>query len=411
MTRKKFMFIVIILLIIAAMAFWIYRNFMGMIARYQAMGQVFGEQQVVPVQAARIERRDLTEYHDFTGTTAAIDSVNIQARVEGYLQDIHFEDGSYVEKGQLLFTIEPADYTAARDQAASRLKAAQAELERARLDFERMQQAVQTNAVSQQDLSRSQAAFQTAEAAVTEAKAALERAELELSYTEIRSPISGRVGRHLVDVGNLVSSGGAEKTLLTTVVDIDPIHVVFYAGERWLQLPFLSELLSASADATVPFMAGLSTEQGYPHTGQIRYIDNTVDPMTGTILVRGLLPNEDRMLLPGMFMRVRVPGDLRKNAILVQEEAIITDLNGKYLLVIGEDNVLQRRSIQLGLSEGTLREITDGLNGDEAYVISGQHKVRAGSQVEPHFGPMPTMPAGDPQASENTNGQPDANKP
>lgn len=408
MTRKKFISIIVILLIIAAMAFWIYRNFMGMIARYQEMGKVFGEQQVVPVQAARIERRDLTEYHDFTGTTVAIDSVNIQARVEGYLQDIHFEDGSYVEKGQLLFTIEPADYIAARDQAASRLKAAQAELERARLDFERMQQAVQTNAVSQQDLSRSQAAFQTAEAAVTEAKAALERAELELSYTEIRSPISGKVGRHLVDVGNLVSSGGAEKTLLTTVVDIDPIHVVFYAGERWLQLPFLNKLLSASADASVPFMAGLSTEQGYPHTGQIGYIDNTVDPMTGTILVRGLLPNENRMLLPGMFMRVRVPGDVRKDAILVQEEAIITDLNGKYLLVIGQDNVLQRRSIQLGLSEGTLREITDGLTGDEAYVISGQHKVRAGSQVEPHFGPMP---AGDPQASENTNGQTDSNKP
>jgi RND family efflux transporter MFP subunit len=207
---------------------------------------MFGPQQVVPVEAARIERRDLTEYHDFTGTTRAVDSVEIRARVEGYLQNIHFEDGSFVDQGQLLFTIEQTDYIAARDQAASRLKAAEAELESARLDFDRMQQAIQTNAVSQQDLSRSQASFRTAEASVTEAKAALDRAELALSYTEIRSPISGKVGRHLVDVGNLVSSGGTEKTLLTTVVRIEPIHVVFYAGEKWLQKPFLAKMFSAS---------------------------------------------------------------------------------------------------------------------------------------------------------------------
>jgi RND family efflux transporter MFP subunit len=403
MTRKKFIFIVVIILIVAAMAFWIYGNFMRMIARYQVMGQIFGEQQIVPVQAARIERRDLVEYHDFTATTSAVDSVEIRARVEGYLQDIHFEDGSDVEKGQVLFTIEPSDYTAARDQAASRLNAAEAELERAKLDYERIRQAVQANAVSQQELSRSQAAFRTAQAAVTETKAALERAELQLSYTEIRSPISGKAGRHLVDAGNLVSSGGTEKTLLTTVVDIDPIYVIFYASERWLQQPFLNPLLSASPEASVTFMAGLSTEQGYPHEGRIGYIDNRVDPMTGTILVRGVLPNANRTLLPGMFMRVRVPGEVRKNAILVQEEAIITDLNGKFLLVIGEDNVLQRRSIQLGLSRGKMREITQGLTGNEAYVLSGQHKGRAGSQVEPHFGSLPTNPAENPQPSEQGN--------
>lgn len=390
MNRRKAIFLVALLVIVAAMGYWIYGNFTQMIAKYTKMGELYGQGGAVKVVAARCQRQDLTEYHDFTGTTEAVDSIEVRARVEGYLQEIHFVDGSLVEKGQKLFTIEPTIYMARREEAAFRLKAAQAELERARLDFERIQEAVKINAVSRQDLSRSQAAFQTSQAVLAEANSALERAELELSYTQIHSPISGKIGRHLIDAGNLVSSGGMEKSLLTTVVQIEPIYVFFYVNEQLLEKALLKGvLLVDSADASLPFKAGLSAESDYRYEGRIRYIDNRVDPMTGTIYVRGELSNEDRSLLPGMFMRVRVPGQVYENAIMVHEEAIITDLNGKYLLVIGENNILQRRNIKLGMRAGIRRQVTEGLTGDEAYVLSGLTNARHGVTVDPQFGPLP----------------------
>lgn len=382
MSKGKIVFWIVTLLIVAGFTYWVWNHWRGVIAQRQAAAAQQGGGPM-PVQAAHTVRRDVIDYYDFTGTTQAVDAIEVRARVEGYLQEIHFTDGDFVEKGQLLFTIEPASFIAQRDEAAARLKAAQAEEERARLDYERMQEATKTNAVSQQDLSRSEAAYRTAQAAVTEATAALERARLNLSYTEIRSPISGRVGRHLVDAGNLVGAG--ERTLLTTVVQVEPIYVFFYVGEDLLQKPFLRTLLAGGSNSASPLLAGLSGDTGYPYEGQIRYIDNTVDPMTGTIFVRGILPNEGRELLPGMFMRVRVSGDVRKNAVLVRETAIQTDLSGRYVLVIGDNNILERRTIQLGRSEGALRVVTEGLSGEEAYVLSGLHMVRPGMPVQPIF--------------------------
>lgn len=393
MSKGKAIGVLISLLIVAGLVFWVWQNWKGVAARQQAaMAQMAGSGQAMPVQAARCVRQDVTDFYEFTGTTQAVDSAEVRARIIGYLQEIHFADGSLVEKGQLLFTIEPAPYIAHRNEAMARLKAAEAEQERTRLDYERMQEAIKINAVSQQDMSRAEAAYRTADASMAEAKSALERAELELSYTEIRSPISGLAGRHLVDAGNLV--GASERTLLTTVVRVKPIYVFFYAGEQILQKPFLQGLLSGQGGSW-PFMAGLSTDTDYPHEGQIRYIDNTVDSMTGTVFIRGEVPNTNGVLLPGMFMRVRVPGDVRQKAVLIQEKAIITDLNGKYVLVVGDNNILQRRNVQLGMSVGSLKVITDGLTGDEVYVLSGLHMVRPGMPVMPMFGEIPSgAPAG-----------------
>lgn len=334
---------------------------------------------------ARCVIQDVTDAYDFTGTTEAVNTVEIRARVEGYLKGIHFTDGSLVEKGQLLFTIEPEAFKSRRDEAAAHLKAGQAELERARLDLERIEKAILTNAVSQQDLTRVRAAHDTAQASVMGFQAALDKAELDLSYTEIHSPIAGRIGRRLVDVGNLV--GAQDRTVLTTVMQIQPMYVFFHLGEHLLQGDLLQRLQGGDKVEPLRFAVGLPDEKDYPNEGAIQYLDNTVDPMTGTVYVRGELANEGKTLLPGMFVRVRVPTAVRKNAVLIPEKAIQADLGGKYvLLVVGEKNILQRRDVVTGAVVGTLRVINEGLDGSETFIIGGMAMARPGMPITPDTG-------------------------
>jgi RND family efflux transporter MFP subunit len=307
--------------------------------------------------------------------------------VEGYLKGIHFTDGSLVEKGQLLFTIEPEAFKSRRDELAAMLKAGQTEVERARLDLERIEKAVQTNAVSQQELTRARAAFDTAEASVMAHRAALDKAELDLTYTEIHSPIAGRIGRRLVDVGNLVGAG--DRTVLTTVMQTQPIFVYFHLGEHLLKGETLRRLQGGTDVEPLRFAVGLPNENTYPNEGVINYLDNTVDPMTGTVYVRGEVANEALNLLPGMFVRVRVPTGVRKNAVLIPELAISTDLGGKYLLVVGEGNILQRRDIKPGATVGKLRVVNEGLTGDEMFIVGGFAMSRPGAPIVPITGDGP----------------------
>lgn len=404
-TLKTIIVWLIVLMILGGAGYWGYRYWTG---RQAAMAEMMGGGGMgamgaggggpTPMPAATCVRQDVTDALEFTGTTEAVNAVEIRARVEGYLKGIHFIDGSLVEEGQLLFTIEPETYKSRRDEAAAMLKAGRTELERARLDFERIDKAVQTGSVSQQELTRARAAYETAQAQVMGYQAMLEKAELDLSYTEIRSPIAGRIGRRLVDIGNLVGAG--DRTVLTTVMQTQPIYVFFHIGEHLLQGELLSRLQGGAGAAPLGFTVGSPNQDGYPYAGVVNYLDNTVDSRTGTVYVRGELPNAGLELLPGMFVRVRVPVAERKNAVLVPEKAISTDLGGKFLLVVGDGNVLERRDVKLGATIGALRVVTEGLTGEETFIVGGFHMTRPGMQIQPI--PAGQMPPGAPQAAENT---------
>ena len=282
--------------------------------------------------------------------------------------------------------IEQAPYIARRNGADADVKSWEAELARAKSDLERLEQAIRTNAVSQQEVDRARADVQQADASLLGSKAALEQAELDVSYTEVRSPIRGVVSRRLVDIGNLVGSG--ENTLLTTVAQMDPIYVYFDVSER-LILEMLNdqgrtvEQRNTSPEEQVPAFLGLANENGWPHEGRLDYVDNTVDANTGTIQVRGVFPNSKNVLFPGLFARIRVPTLLQEDALLVSERAIGTDLGGKYLLIVGEGDMVELRHVELGRLEDGMRVIGSGLEAGERYIINGLQRARPGLPVSP----------------------------
>jgi RND family efflux transporter MFP subunit len=334
------------------------------------------------VTVAYPEQRDVTNYLEFTGQTRAYEAVEVVARVAGVLEEMHFEPSTVVQEGDLLFVIEPEPYVASRDAADADVKTWEAELVRARADLERLEQAIQTNAVSAQEVDRARADVQQAEANVLGARANLHQAEINLDYTQVRSPITGMVSRNLVDLGNIVGSSG--NTVLTTVMRIEPIYAYFDMSEAYL----LAAL--AERDTTVveppqeaPVYLGLANEEGWPHEGHLDYIDNTVNTSTGTIQIRALFPNENHRLFPGLFARIRLPIGVEENALLVSERAIGTDLGGKYLLIVGDDDVVELRHVEIGALEGDLRVIRSNLQAGERYIINGLQRARPGLPVAP----------------------------
>jgi len=325
--------------------------------------------------------KDVTNYYDFTGNTAAIEFVEIRARVEGFLESIHFKESDIVKNNELLFLIDPSEYIARRDEALADLKAAKAELERAQVDLERVQEAIKTNAVSEREVSTRRAQRDKADAAVKGAQAALIEAEIKLGYTRVSSPITGRTSRKMVDLGNLV--GAEEKTLLTTVVRMDPMYVYFNVSELILLEVLEGKPVKEKRDPDVPFFVGLANQEGHPIEGNLDYIDNIVDPETGTIKVRGVIPNPDQAVLPGMFVRVRTPARKQKDAILVKEIAIGTDIAGKYILIVGKDNIVEQRDVKMGPLFEDMRVIAEGIEPGEEYIIDGLLDARPGKPVTP----------------------------
>ena len=317
----------------------------------------------------------------------AVAYAEIRARVPGLLTEVRFSPSKLVKREEILFVIEREQYLAARDEAVGALRSAEAELARAESDLERVQQAIKTNAVSQSDLDRARADRDQAEAAVISARARLDKAELDLSYTLVRSPVDGRVGRNLVDVGNLVGTTGP--TLLTTVNKLDPIFVYFDSPELLvlkllaLQRPERSEAAEA-ADDVGRVDVSLSNEIDYPHEGRIDFIDNTVDPTTGTIELRAVLENADTVIFPGLFVRIRVWGEVEPNALVIDERAVGSDLGGKYLYVLDSENVVEQRYIELGpLQDDGMIVVERGLEGNERYVVNGLLRARPGFPVAP----------------------------
>jgi len=333
------------------------------------------------VTVARPAERSVTDYAEFTGTTQAVESVEIRARVEGFLQSVHFEAGAVVRKGDLLFVIDPKPFQAALAEAEANLKMAETDLKLAEDKLRRNQSLFARRAISNLELIESQSERDRDAAAIEVAKAQVRKARLNLQYTEVRAPIDGRAGRNLVDVGNLVGAG--EPTLLTTVVKYDPMYVYFSVSERDLLAYQKKRETSKSSEDTDTFEMGLADDSGYPHAGRLDFLENQLDPDTGTILVRGVFPNPDKKVFPGLFARVRVPVDVKEDALLVPEEALGMDQRGRFLLTVNDENVVEYRSVETGALLDGMRVVLQGISASDRVVVNGLQRARPGAKVSP----------------------------
>ena len=336
------------------------------------------------VDVATPIQRPVARYVEATGNTAPIKSVDLVARVQGFLQTIDYTDGTFVKQGTQLFTIEPETYKLKLDQAQAAEAGAQASLRQAEADFKRQAELVQRQAVSQATLDTSTSTRDNAQANLQQAQANTRIAELNYSYTKVSAPFDGIVSAHMVSVGELV--GVASPTQLATIVAMDPIWVNFTVNEQDV-LRIRAEAqrrgLTAADLKQFPIEIGLQTETGYPHEGHLDYVAPTLNTSTGTLAVRGVVPNDKRVLLPGYFVRVRVPFDQDKNALLVPDTALGSDQGGRYLLVANKDNVVEQRKVQTGPADNGLRVIESGLQPDDRVVISGLLRVIPGQKIDP----------------------------
>jgi RND family efflux transporter MFP subunit len=346
------------------------------------------------VTVSRPVEREVTDYADFTARTAAVDSVEVRAHVWGYLDRVNFKEGALVKKGDVLVELDPRPYQALLNQAWAKVAQDEAQLRYDEAEYQRNLRLVRTGAVSRSELDRSAAARGVDIANVAADKAAVASRQLDLEYTKVLAPVSGRVSRYVVTVGNLIQSGDqGGGTLLTTIVSVDPIYAYFDVDEhtalRVRQL--VREGKSDSPrDGGFPVSLGLANEKGHPHRGTINFVDNQVNPRTGTIRLRGVFPNKDQVLLPGLFARVRAPVGRPHKALLVSERALDTDLGRKVLYVVNRNNEVVSRPARLGALHNGLREIVGGLKPGERVVVKGLQQVRPGVTVEPKLVDMPS---------------------
>jgi RND family efflux transporter MFP subunit len=348
--------------------------------------------------------RKVTDYAVFTGRTEAVKSVEIRARVDGYLMRMPFKEGADVKKGDLLFQIDPRPYQAAYDQAAAQVALCKARLTQANADFARTVELGKTpGAISKQDVDRFAALKGEAAAQLAAAEATAASAQLNLEFTNVVSPIDGMVSRYYVTEGNLVQSGQmGGGTLLTKVVSVDPMYVVFYVDEQTLLYArrLIREGKAKSArDSEIPLQLGLSDSDAFPYHGVINFVDNQIDTKTGTLLVRGVFPNKDKIHSPGLMARVRVPIGEPHDALLVTERAIDTDQGQKILYVVNAKNEVMSRPIRMGALHSGLRVIESGINPGDRVIVNGLQRVRPGVVVEPKMAEMP-VPASDPSLAE-----------
>lgn len=326
--------------------------------------------------------QDIRDYEDFTGQTEAVTSIDVRARVTGYLSEVHFEHGAEVQAGDVLFDIDPPYYKAEAARAEGLVAQADARLARLRLDFERSKENLARGVVTQSahDLMTSDLA--EAEGALKTAQATLTIANVNLGYTKVRSPIAGRVSRPFLDPGNLVK---ADDTILTRVVSQDPMWVYFDLDERTMLRLRRTSVEDTVASMTNPqgeVFIGLADEQGHPHRGQLNFEDNRVDPSTGTLRVRGVFENKDRLLSPGLFVRVRVPIGEPYRALLVPESALGTDQGQRFLYVVDDEGTVSYRRVEVGSLHAGLRVVTDGLSPQDRVVVIGLQRVQPGIKVD-----------------------------
>jgi RND family efflux transporter MFP subunit len=337
--------------------------------------------------------REVTDFADFTARTAAVDSVEVRARVWGYLDKVNFQEGALVKKGDVLFEIDPRTYQAAVDQAQALVIQAEAQLRFKESQFRRHEKLVSKAAISREEFEQVQSERDVAAATIGSYKADLRQRQLDLDFTKVLAPISGRISRMLVTEGNLVQSGqNGGGTLLTTLVSVDPIYAYFDVDEhtvlRVRQLIREGKVRSAREVEWLVSL-GLANEEGFPHHGTINFVDNQVNPKTGTLRLRGIFPNSDQTLDPGFFGRVRVPIGQPHDAVLVTDRAIDNDQGQKIVYVLNEKNEVAARSVRTGALHDGLREITSGLKPGERVVVTGLQQVRPGMTAESKIVQMP----------------------
>ncbi len=342
----------------------------------------------VPVQRA------VTRYLEATGNAAPIKNVDLVARVQGVLQAINYQDGTLVKEGTTLFTIEPETYKLKLEQAQAAEAGAQASVRQTDADFKRQSDLVQRQAVSQATLDNSTSSRDNAQANLQQAQANTRIAAVNYGYTNVVAPFDGIVSAHLVSIGELV--GASSPTQLATIVALDPIYVNFNVNEQDV-LRIREEArkrgLTPSDLRQLPVEVGLQTESGYPHKGKLDYISPSLNQSTGTLAVRGVLSNADRVLLPGFFVRVRVPFDEQQNALWVPDVALGSDQAGRYVLVVNAENVVEQRKVRTGPLDGDLRVIEAGLKPDDRVVTSGLLRAIPGQKVDPQLRKIEAQPA------------------
>jgi RND family efflux transporter MFP subunit len=338
------------------------------------------------VEVARPVQKTITRYLETTGSLASIKSVDLVARVQGFLQSINYRDGAFVKEGTSLFTIEPRTYKLQLEQAQAAEGGGQATLKQAEADFKRQTELVQRQAVSQSTLDVSTATRDNALASRRQAELNTKLAEINYGYTNVVAPFDGIVSAHLVSVGELVGVGSP--TQLATIVALDPIYVNFNVNEQDV-LKIRDQMrqsgMTVDEIRQVPVEVGLQTETGYRHQGKLDYISPTLNQSTGTLAVRGVFSNSDRALLPGFYVRVRVPLDKEKNALLVPDIALGGDQAGRYVLVVNGENVVEQRKVQTGPLEGDLRVIESGLKVDDRVITAGLLRAIPGQKVDPRL--------------------------
>ena len=327
--------------------------------------------------------REVIEWDEYIGRLESPETVEIRARVSGYLDKVHFKEGKEVKKGDLLVTIDPRPYQAEYDRADAEYQRAVSQAELAKNDAERAKRLIATKAISEEDFDTKGKTYTAAQAAVKSAKAAMDSAKLNLEFTQIHAPIGGRTGRALVTEGNLVSGGvsGAGASLLTTLVSLDPLYCYSDADERavlkYLDLRREGKRVSAR-DEQIPAEMGLANETGFPHKGYMDFVDNRIDPATGTMRARGVFSNADHGLSPGFFARIRIPGSGKYPALLIPDRALGSDQAQKFVYVVNAEKKVEFRPVKIGPMIDGLRVVKEGLKPGEQVIVEGLLRVRPG---------------------------------
>ncbi|UPA26712.1 efflux RND transporter periplasmic adaptor subunit [Shinella oryzae] len=339
----------------------------------------------VPVTVTVVENRDVVTWQEFSGRLEAIDRVQVRSRVSGAIQSVHFREGALVKAGDLLFTIDPQPFQTAVTQAKGQFASAEARVKLAKTQLDRGERLAQSNSISQSDIDQRLNAVAEAEAALTTARATLDAAELELSYTNVRAPVAGRVGKVEITTGNLVA-GGSASPALTTLVSVDPIYASFNVSEETVSAALAA--LPASEGALppieqIPVEVGTLADEGTPIHGKLQLIGNEVDAASGTIAVRAVFDNPGNRLIPGQFVRIRMGEPKAESKILVSEKAVGTDQDKKFVFVVDKENKVAYRPVVLGSLSGNERIVESGLSNGDKVVVNGLQRVRPGVVVDP----------------------------